>query len=334
MKTLELSRTYLKRAFNGIAILFIIVLFYELVSWAFNPNEQSIRLDQANGLGGYMLNWVFGFYLPEFVSLYIIVILTDNYHKLLKINELTLSTKSILLYEIKFLPLFLTAYFFFIPITLHLRFLIREFPDFEAERYESVYLKALYTLDGYLAYTPFVLILGYLLLNTSLIIDFLQNLKKAAKPEETVLGALASLATGAPRAYTQVIPAKTNAGETLLNVEDCYLFETEEGEYFVEHAKGRYKIFKSLAELENELDPDRFFRGNRHFLLNLDYFDSYSYWEKGKYVLYCQKLPDKELIMPRARMANLKQSLENNVANSTIQDALNTGSLADPSKSS
>ena len=206
--------------------------------------------------------------------------------------------------------------------------------SFEAERYESAYLAALYTLDGYLAYTPFIIILGYLLLNTSLIIDFLQNLKKAAKPEETVLGALTALAAGIPRAYTSVIAAKTNAGETLLNVEDCYLFETEEGEYFVEHTKGRFKISKSLAELENEVDPDRFFRGNRNYLLNLNYFDSYSYWEKGKYVLHCQKLPDKDLIMPRARMATLKQSLENNVANSAARNGLTAGPLADPSESS
>lgn len=334
MKTLELSRTFLKRAFNGVAILFAIVLLYELISWALNPNEQSMRLNYSNGLMGYMVNWVFGFYLPEFVSLYIIVILIENFHRVFKINEIALLAKSILLYEFKFLPLFLTAYFFFIPITLHLRFLIREFPNFEAERYESIYLSVLYTPVGYLAYTPFVIILGYLLLNTSLIIDFLQNLKKAAKPEETVLGALTSLAAGAPRTYTQVIPARTNAGETLLNVEDCYLFDTEEGEYFVQHVKGRFKISKSLAELENELDPDRFFRGNRHYLLNLDCFDSYSYWEKGKYVLHCQKLPDKDLIMPRARMATLKQSLKNNVANSAIKDALTAESLADPSESS
>ena len=273
-----------------------------------------MKLDYADGLVGYMVNWVFGFYLPEFVSLYIVVILIEGFHNLLKINEVELSAKSILLYELKFLPLLLSAYFFFIPITLHLRFLIREFPNFEAERYESAYLNVLYTPAGYLGYTPFILILGYLLLNTSLIIDFLQNLKRAAKPEESVLGALTSLAVSAPRTYSQVIPAKTNTGETLLGVEDCYLFEMEEGEYFVEHTKGRFKISKSLAELENELDPDRFFRGNRHYLLNLDCFDSYSYWEKGKYVLHSKQLPDKELIMPRARMATLKQSLENNVA--------------------
>ena len=334
MRSLELRRYFLKRPLSGIVPLFGIVLMYELLSWALNPDMQSMKLNYANGLAGYMVNWVFGFYLPEFVTLYILVVLIDNFHKILKINELSLSTQSIILYELKFLPLFLTAYIFFIPITLHLRFLIREFPNFEVERYEANYLNLLYTYTGYITYVPFILILGYLLLNTSLIIDFLQNLKKAAKPEETVLGALTSLAAGTPRTYTQVIAAKTNMGETLLNVEDCYLFETEEGEYFVEHNKGRFKISKSMAELENELDPDRFFRGNRHYLLNLDCFDSYSYWEKGKYVLHCKRLPDKELIMPRARMATLKQSLENKVANTAKQDDITIGPLAGPSENS
>ncbi|WP_373513793.1 LytTR family DNA-binding domain-containing protein [Persicitalea sp.] len=333
MKALELNRSFLKKPWSGLAILFVIVLFYEILSWTFNPEFKYSSLDQSNGFAGYVYNWFFGFYLPEFVSLYIVILLIDRFHEIFDIDELSLTPKSIFGYQLKLLPVFLTAYFLFIPVTLHLRFLLREFPDLSAEQYENRYLDLLYTFEGYLTYTPFVLILGYLLLNISLFVDFLQNLKKTASPEETVFGAFTSLAAGTPRAYTQIIPARTNTGETLLNVEDCYLFETEEGEYYVEHAKGRFKISKSLAELENELDPDRFFRGNRHYLLNLNYFDSYSYWEKGKYVLYCNKLPDKELIMPRARMATLKQSLENNVANDN-QDAITTGPLVDPSKSS
>ena len=145
MKALELNRSFLRRPLSGVTILFIIVLLYELLSWTLNPSLQSKSVNYANGLLGYMLNWVFGFYIPEFVSLYIIVSLNRKFHNVFKINEVELNSKSILLYEFKFLPLFLTAYFFFIPITLHLRFLIREFPSFDVERYESVYLRMLYT---------------------------------------------------------------------------------------------------------------------------------------------------------------------------------------------
>lgn len=316
MKTLELNRSFLKKSWSGLVILFFIVLFYEIFSWTFNPEFKTTSVETSNGFVGYLFNWIIGFYVPEFVSLYILLTLLDRFHDVLRLNELALTPKSILGYELKFLPVLLTAYFFFIPITLHLRFFLREFPNFEAERYENYYLVLLYTFKGYIIYTPFVLILGYVLLNISLFIDFLQNLKKTASPEETVFDAFTSYAKGTPRAFLQLIEAKTATGDTLLNVNDCYLFETEEGNYFVEHSKGRFTISKSLAELENELDPDRFFRGNRSFIINLNYFDSYTYWEKGKYILHSKKLPNKELVMPRARMQNLKEALEKNLTKS------------------
>lgn len=330
MKTLELNRSFLKRSWSGLAILFIIVLFYEIFSWTFNPEFKTTSVETSNGLVGYLFNWVVGFYLPEFISLYILITLIDRFHDVLRINELALTPKSILGYELKFLPVCLTAYFFFIPITLHLRFFLREFPNFEADRYENYYLVLLYTFKGYLIYTPFVLILGYVLLNISLFVDFLQNLKKTASPEKTVFDAFASFATGAPRTYTQFIEAKTSTGETILNAEDCYLFETEAGEYFAEHNKGRFKISKSLAELENELDPVHFFRGNRNYLLNLNYFDSYTYWEKGKYILHPKKPLNKELVMPRARMQSLKESLEKNVSRTSSNDMITARPLAGP----
>ncbi len=151
----------------------------------------------------------------------------------------------------------------------------------------------------------------------------MQNLKKSSDSDGTVLGAIASFASGAPRTHLQTIEAKTPTGDTLLNVADCYLFETEEGGYFVDHSEGRYVISKSLAELENELDSNHFFRGNRSFILNLDYFDSYAYWEKGKYILRSRKLPGKDLVMPRARMQSLKEALENNLASSGERGVIN-----------
>ncbi len=37
MKTLELNRSFLKKPLSSVTILFMIVLLYELLSWAFNP---------------------------------------------------------------------------------------------------------------------------------------------------------------------------------------------------------------------------------------------------------------------------------------------------------
>jgi two-component system, LytTR family, response regulator len=324
VKTLELNRTFLKKPLSGIAILFVIVLMYEALGWAMNPNFQLSMFSHLDGFLGYLFNWIFGLYLPELVSLYIILVLINKFHTQFGLQELVLTPKSILVYELKFLPLFLSAYFFFIPITLHLRYLLREFPVYSPERYQKQYLIFLYTFEGYITYTPFVVILGYILLNTSLVLDFLSNLRKAVSPTESVFSAFASFAAGTPRPPLKLIEAKMHTGDTLLNVEDCYLFETEGGEYFVEHSKGRFNISKSLAELENELDPNRFFRGNRNYILNLDFFDSYAYWEKGKYILYSRMLPGKQLIMPRARMQNLKDSLALNLTSPSTDNDLST----------
>lgn len=312
MKTLELNRTFLKKPFNGVTILFIIVLLYELLSWAINPDFRLSAFEYSTGIFSYVLNWVFGLYLPELITLYIVVLLLDRFHAYFKIGELPLTTRSIIKYELSFLPVLLLAYFVFIPVTLHTRYLLREFPEYDLERYKSQYLVYFYTFEGYISYTPFILLLGYILLNTSLIVDFLQNLRKASSSNDSVFSAFASFASGTPRNYTNIIEAKLSSGDTLLNVDECYLFETVAGEYFVEHSKGRYTISKSLAELENELDPRYFFRGNRNYILNLDFFESYAYWEKGKYVLSSSKLPGKQLIMPRARMQSFKEALEKN----------------------
>lgn len=125
MKTLELNRTFLKRPWTGLIVLFVILLLYELLSWGLNPDFKQSSYSFSNSVPAYLYNWLVGLYLPEFVSLYIVIVLIESYHSVLNVNELSLNTKDVLVYELKFLPLFLTAYFVFIPITLHTRFLLR-----------------------------------------------------------------------------------------------------------------------------------------------------------------------------------------------------------------
>ncbi len=154
-----------------------------------------------------------------------------------------------------------------------------------------------------------MLILGYFLLNASLITDFVNSLKRVPNSEGSILSALAVLGNGP---YMETVESKTATGTTQLNVEDCYLFETDQGTYYAQTAQGRATIGMSLAELENRLDPDRFFRGNRHYIINLDHFESHTYWDKGKYVLRSRKLPGRDLVMPRARWQSLKEALNRN----------------------
>ena len=315
MKTLELYRSFLKKPWVGVMLVSIVVLLLEINRWMTDPQAQVQMLEKYHeGAKSYLVNLVFGVYVPELVTVGVLILLMDGYHRLLNIHEVGLDTRSIALYELKFLPLFLAAYFFFIPFTLAVRFAIREFPDYTAQRYEDNYARIFYTWVGYNTYTLLVIVVGYMLLNLSLLLDFLRNLRLSFPPGSLLLDSFAAMANDQPRDYMQTIMVNSVAGETILSVAQVDLFETQDGTYYAWHEGNRLVVYYSLAELENLLDPDRFFRGNRHYIVNLDHLESHSYWDKGKYVLRSRNLPGRDLIMPRVRLQGLRAALERNRA--------------------
>jgi len=98
-----------------------------------------------------------------------------------------------------------------------------------------------------------------------------------------------------------------------LRIDDCYFFETVEEKYFVEHPKGRFQVSKPLSVLELELDPIHFFRIHRSCIINMNHLNSYTYWEKGKYLVYVKGTNQaRELVMPRTRLDAFKKSLSEN----------------------
>lgn len=315
MKTLELYRSFLKKPWVGVIILSILLLLLEIGRWTMDPQAQyQIMETYHEGVGDYLVNLVFGVYVPELVTVGVLILLMEGYHRLLKIHEVELDTRSIALYEIKFLPLFLTAYFFFIPFTLAIRFAIREFPEYSAARYEQNYASFLYTREGYSTYTLLVTVVGYMLLNISLLLDFFRNLRLFSPSESFLMDSFTEMTNDQPQVYMQAITVSSAEGETLLPVAQVDLFETENGTYYAQHEGERSVINYSLVELENRLDPDRFFRGNRHYIVNLDHQESHSYWDKGKYILRSRKLPGRDLVMPRARLQSLRDALGRNSA--------------------
>jgi hypothetical protein len=276
-------------------------------------------------LAGYIKNFVIGLLAPELCTLYILLFLIDAFHRFLGIRQVKFNIKSILRYEATFLPLFLVSFFFFFPITLHVRFLLREFPNYSVNRYLDLYIFNGFTIQTYFFYLPFVVILGYILINVSLVRDFLESntqgrtsvpsagvdfMLPEIKPKETLVAEPQPAQTDN---YLRFIEAKTGAGEIFLRVEECYFFETVEERYYAEHPKGRFRITKPLSVLEEELEPLHFFRGHRSFIINLNYLDSYNYWEKGKYILYVKTSTEmRELIMSRNRFTALRDALTAN----------------------
>ncbi len=326
MQTLILHRTFLKKPKNGLLLLLVIVLLANTLIFVLRPDLklQFVRQLTFNHISAVLLSTV----VPEFVSLIVLMLLINQYHLLLKLEKLNLTVMFIIRYELMFMPLFAIAFFVFFPITLHIRFLLREFPVYDWNRYYLTYFSNGFSFNTYLLYLPFVFILGYALLNVSMFIDFsksnshpapLQNVEK-----ETVVVVenfditsgeeLVEETTTAKDGYLTLIEAKTMQGTIFLNAEDCYYFILiGTYDYFVEHPDGRFKIVQSISVLEAGLDPLIFCRCNRKAILNLNYASSFVYLDKGKYSI-CMKSPLKaEFSITKARMEIFKEALKMNI---------------------
>jgi two-component system, LytTR family, response regulator len=332
MRSLTLTRSFYKNPQNGLIFLLVVVLFCEVVSWALSPQARWNIYSSYHNLAAYLKNLVVGFLAPELCTLYILLFLIDTFHRFWGIRQVQFNIISVLKYEAKFLPLFLVSFFFFFPITLHVRFLLREFPNYSFNRYLDHYIFNGFTIQTYLLYLPFVILLGYILINVSLVKDFLENnsqikptissasvdfLKPETKPKEVKKIQVEAVPSDN---YLRFVEAKTSAGEIYLRVEECYFFETIEERYYVEHPKGRFRIAKPLSVLEEELEPLYFFRGHRSFIVNLNHLDSYIYWEKGKYILYMKSSSEvREMIMSRHRFNAFRDALTANRRRPAIQ---------------
>lgn len=68
-----------------------------------------------------------------------------------------------------------------------------------------------------------------------------------------------------------------------LKTENIVIVYTQDKLVFVFDSDGKkYRVDKNLAELEQELDPDVFFRANRQYIINIGFIKSYKTFEKVK----------------------------------------------------
>jgi DNA-binding LytR/AlgR family response regulator len=68
-----------------------------------------------------------------------------------------------------------------------------------------------------------------------------------------------------------------------LTLQDIALFYTENKiVYVIDKTGKKYLSDKNLSELEEELDPDLFFRANRQYIVNINYVKGYKAYEKVK----------------------------------------------------
>ncbi|MCK8492464.1 MULTISPECIES: LytTR family DNA-binding domain-containing protein [Spirosoma] len=323
MKAIQLTRTFLKKPIYGIGLLLGIVLLIEGLSWTSAYTVKVEKLVKAGGLLPYVSLWLRSLLIPEICSTYIIITLINLHHTRYKIDSVDLTWRDITKYELLLLPTILLSFFVFNPATETIRFLLEQFPNYTFSKYWEVYLGGTFTAGIYFRYLIPMLLIGYIVTNTSLLSDYFTQRQEAQEAAESQAAMAVQAAQAAIAAQTTVAAApasnylshmkgKNQHGELDFPVEDVYFFTIEDRYYYAQLEKGQYLVAKTLNELETELDPSRFFRIKRDYIVNRQAVLNYAYWENGKYIVRLNTPDRHEIVVPRARMQEFREWLQGN----------------------
>jgi DNA-binding LytR/AlgR family response regulator len=74
--------------------------------------------------------------------------------------------------------------------------------------------------------------------------------------------------------------------------------------------KKNFVVDFTLDKLENQLDPDMFFRANRQFILNINAITKVENWFNGKLIVKTHPAADEKIIVSRERARQFKEWLD------------------------
>lgn len=323
MKAIYLTRTYLKKPLHSIGILLCVTLIMESLAWTVAYQLKLEVLVRNGGLWNYISLILRGFILPELCTAVILTALLNQQHIYFKVNSVGLTLRDIGRYELAFLPVILVSFFVFNPATQTIRFLLSLPPHYTFYTYWNSYILGTFTVSFYFRYLIAVIIIGYTLINISLVSDYIKQRREAQAEIENqavmaiqaAQAAMASQTTpvSSPNpAYLSHLKGKNAHGELDFPVEEVYFFTIEDRYYYAQLAKGQYLVGKTLNELETDLDPTLFFRIKRDYIVNRQAILNYAYWENGKYIVRLNTPDRHEIVVPRARMQEFREWLQAN----------------------
>lgn len=117
--------------------------------------------------------------------------------------------------------------------------------------------------------------------------DALARVPNALVPGDTILQQLGTMVEGTvqPKQFLKRFTVKDRFEFKVIDVQDIDYFSTEDSLVFL-HTNGvRYVVEKSLAQIEESVSPELFFRVHRKSLVNLNRVVRILPWGRGRYVL-------------------------------------------------
>ncbi len=307
MQVISITLSLLKKPIKCLPYLMVVMCFSVLYM-------NAVNIGVGRDLNKFSsIHWVAVVVVPELATILILLALIRGFHDVFNIKTIIISPKNIAIYEIGIMPLFVIAYFIFFPVTFSIRHLINNLFGSYIGEYSHRFGRMLST-EAYFLYLPPVVVLGYILLNVSLVSDYLSQLadyktKKNSEGNNQVTNTYKDICVEVKK-YVTVLKVRSNVGESFLNVEGCLYFEASDHCTIVHSVEGTFKTNLSLLKLQSQLNPDIFFKNNPKYIINLAYLDSYKYTDKGQYILNFREPMNIVLTMPRSRIRNLKEAFQ------------------------
>ncbi len=148
----------------------------------------------------------------------------------------------------------------------------------------------------------------------------LARLVNAAQPPPDFTNVLSQLTSAfqttalrnTARAYPTRIATRTGERVRLLNLAEVTHFFAQDKLTYAATLNGQHSVDRTIAELEQELDPARFVRIHRAALLNTDAIEEIHQWFGGRLRVSLKganKSDQRELIVARDRVRALKERL-------------------------
>jgi two-component system, LytTR family, response regulator len=296
---IPLSFRLFKRTKHIILATLFGVLFYQL-SNLLRPDFGDLKPLFAKNYLTYIKD-LLGFYVfIEWISVALFFGIALLYINFFKLHILKTGWPNLLIFNLKFLPCIFIAVLLFGPVTNGIRYLLIYQEEYSWSSYFPEYFMQSRMYIRYLV-PLFFLGLGYL--NYNIFLDY-NDWQKARFKEKLRL----SKTTGSESSqkYLQKLKVYDQQGELFMPLEEIIYIEVVSKHYKVYTESGVTDTKMSLQELEEKLDPKRFFRINRSTIIHLAHLKNYSYWEYDKYILRLKNM-DREFVMQRNRLKDLKE---------------------------
>lgn len=113
------------------------------------------------------------------------------------------------------------------------------------------------------------------------------------------------------RVYKKRFSVKVGQHLKLINIDDIECFYSENKGTYAHTSEGRnYLLDTTLDQLENELEPQTFFRINRKFFVNINAIKDMVSYTNSRLQIKLQSYNEQEVIVARERVKDFKNWLE------------------------